>query len=92
MLIHVFADSMVVDCTPMTKGELVGYLEPKLARNPNKPLILYVDGDASYARMVEMYDLFAEIGATSNVQVPTRTDIDEYIATFNENPLESHCR
>ena len=91
VLVHVSAQVTRVDCKPMTSEELAGYLEPKLARNPEKPVILYVEPDAPYHRMIGIYDLFAEIGATRNVQVPTQADIDHYRASFGENPLVGHC-
>ena len=91
VLIHVFAEETHVDCSPMDAAQLRDYLAPRLARNPDKPLILYVESDAPYRRMVEMYDLFAGIGATRNVQVPTQVDLDAYRAAFGDNPLASHC-
>ena len=48
VFIHVQADRVVVDCREMGVDEILPYLEPKLLRNPNKPVILYTDPEATY--------------------------------------------
>ena len=74
--IHVEPDRVVVDCRQMEVDEIPGYLASKLERNPNKPVILYTDPDAAYRSMVRVYDV---LSGTTEITVPTRRDIDEYI-------------
>jgi len=100
VLIHVQRDRVVVDCRPMEPDEILPYLEPKLLRNPNKPVILYTDSGAEYRNMVAVYDLLAETTAqdsrwpfaVKNISVPTRSEIERYVELFGANPLESSCR
>jgi len=100
VFIHVQTDRVVVDCREMGVGEILPYLEPTVIRNPNKPVIVYTASDAEYRRMVEVYDVLAGAGkkesrhpfSVRNIFIPTRSEIDEYIALFGENPLESACR
>ena len=86
--IHVEAGRVVVDCREMEVGEIPGYLAPKLARNPNKPVILYTDPDAAYRSMVRVYDV---LSGTAEITVPTLRDIDEYIELFGANPFAAAC-
>ena len=41
VFIHVREDRVLVDCREMRPSEILSYLEPKLTRNPGKPVILY---------------------------------------------------
>ncbi len=97
VLIQVAVDgSLLVDCQPMTHDQILDYLEPKLTRNPEKPVILYTDADAPYAAMVAVYDVLAQSEEkrgfrVKNIAVPTQSEVQEYIATFNFNPFEAHC-
>ena len=77
----------------MEPEEILRYLEPRLARNPNKPIILHTDPKTEYRRMVAVYDLLAgsQVLSLGNVSVPTRSDIEEYIKLFGVNPLETSC-
>ena len=49
--------SVTVDCKPMELEEILDYLEPKLTRNPEKPVILYTDAYAPYQAMISVYDV-----------------------------------
>lgn len=95
--IKVNADSSIsVDCRPMGLDELLDYLEPKLQRNPEKPVILYTDAYAPYQAMISVYDV---LGASEiergfkvkNISVPTQSEVQEYIELFGFNPFESQC-
>lgn len=99
VLIHVKADRVVVDCREMRVDEILAYLEPKLLRNPNKPVVLYTDPDAEYRSMVRVYDVLSGTRIenakhpfrVTDISVPTRRDIDEYIGLFGVNPFELAC-
>jgi len=99
VFIHVQADRVVVDCREMGVDEILPYLEPKLLRNPNKTVILYTDPDAVYQRMISVYDALAGAGVenspysfkVTNISVPTRRDIEEYVGLFGVNPFEVAC-
>ena len=96
IFIRVTQDRVLVDCREMGLDEILPYIEPKLMRNPDKPVILYTAGDATYQRMISVYDLLS--GADNghafrirNLSVPTQHDVDEYVALFGENPFETAC-
>lgn len=91
VFIEVRPEEVLVDCRPTPVAEILAYLEPKLARNPNKPVILYTVPEAEYQDMITVYDLLAEHRLVMNLSIPTKTDIDEYIRMFGANPLESWC-
>ena len=58
VFIKVAADGSVsVDCKPMQIGDILGYLEPKLTRDAQKPVILYTDPYATYQSMISVYDV-----------------------------------
>ena len=95
--IKVEADSRVlVDCNPMGLDEILDYLEPRLARNPEKPVILYTDAYAPYQAMISVYDVLGGAEKTrgfkvKNISVPTQSEVAEYIELFGFNPFESQC-
>ena len=100
VFIHVQPERILVDCREMGIDEILSYLEPKLLRDPNKRVILYTDSDAEYQRMIQVYDALAGAGSETSrhsfsvvdISVPTRSDIDDYVALFGENPFEVACR
>ena len=99
VMIHVHADHVTVDCVPMTVEEMMAYLEPRLTRDPAKPLILYADPDARYQDLVTVYDALSGAGTPGspwnfeilNLSIPTVSEIESYVAMFGTNPLETHC-
>jgi biopolymer transport protein ExbD len=98
VFIKVGADaSVLVDCRPMELEEILPYLEPKLLRNPEKPVILYTDAAAEYQAMISVYDVlgFAKVEThgfkVKNISVPTQSEVQEYIAIFGANPFETQC-
>jgi biopolymer transport protein ExbD len=98
VFIKVGADSSVlVDCKPMELSEILPYLEPKLLRNPEKPVILYTDASAPYASMIAVYDVIGSAKQNThgykvkNISVPTQSEVAEYIQLFGFNPFESQC-
>jgi biopolymer transport protein ExbD len=99
VFIQVLADeSVLVDCRPMELEEILPYLEPKLLRNPEKPVILYTDASAPYKAMIAVYDVLGLAKETNdwgfkvkNISVPTQSEVQEYIQLFGTNPFESQC-
>ena len=89
--------SILVDCKPMAPGEILAYLEPKLMRNPEKPVILYTDAYAPYQAMIAVYDVLGSAKVEThgykvkNISVPTQSEVQEYIVLFGSNPFESQC-
>jgi biopolymer transport protein ExbD len=93
--------SILVDCKPMSVDDILDYLEPKLSRDAEKPVILYSDPYAPYQAMISVYDKlgsagkketpFAAYPKVKNISVPTQSDIQEYIALFGMNPFEAQC-
>jgi biopolymer transport protein ExbD len=98
VFIRVGADaSVLVDCKPMGLEEILPYLEPKLLRNPEKPVILYTDASAPYQAMIAVYDVLGSAKPEShgykvkNISVPTQSEVQEYIELFGLNPFETQC-
>ncbi len=98
VFIKVNADSSIlVDCRPMQPEEILPYLEPKLMRNPEKPVILYTDPMAPYQAMITAYDVLGSVTVekdgwkVKNISVPTQSEVQEYINLFGMNPFESQC-
>jgi biopolymer transport protein ExbD len=89
--------SITVDCKPMGPENILDYLEPKLTRNPEKPVILYTDADAPYSGMIAVYDALALANETrgfkvKNISVPTQSEVQDYIELFGVNPFEQTCQ
>jgi len=58
VFIKIAADgSFTVDCKPMGLDGIIDYLEPKLTRDAEKPVILYTDPFAPYQAMINVYDV-----------------------------------
>ena len=56
-LVEVKSDgTLLVDRRPMLLDALLEYLRPRLEANPEKPVILTADSDASYGAMVLVLD------------------------------------
>ena len=88
--------SIMVDCKPMSVAGILDYLEPRLTRNPEKPVILYTDAYAPYQAMIAVYDVLGSAEElrgfkVKNISVPTQTEVQEYIELFGFNPFESQC-
>ena len=89
--------SITVDCQPMEAVDILPYLEPKLLRNPEKPVILYTDAFAQYQAMIAVYDVLGQAKRDThgfkvkNISVPTQSEVSEYIELFGFNPFESQC-
>ncbi len=91
VLIQIREDGLSVDCRPMSLDGLLPYLEPRLARNPNKPVILVPDRDVPYRRVVDVYDTLLQADI-ANISFPTSREIETYVETFGFNPFEERCR
>jgi biopolymer transport protein ExbD len=88
--------SLTVDCKPMELNGILDYLEPKLTRDAEKPVILYTDAYAPYQAMISVYDVLGSAEdqrgfKVRNISVPTKSEIDDYIEIFGYNPFESQC-
>ncbi len=89
--------SILVDCRSMDLDEILPYLEPKLLRNPEKPVILYTAAAAEYQFMISVYDILGtpkveEDGyKVKNISVPTQSEVQDYINLFGFNPFEGQC-
>ena len=74
---------LIVDQQPMELGEILSYLEPKLERNPMKPVIIRPDSSAPYGHMVEVFDELRQaedkIGMQiRNISIPTQREIEAF--------------
>lgn len=77
--------ALEVDRRPLALADLLGYLAPKLERNPEKPIILRPHPEAPYGAMLEVYDVLRqgrdELGLADDIQValPTEREIAGWI-------------
>jgi len=90
VLVHVRESGVFVDCTPMDDSQIREFLMPRMQRDPNAPVILYVDPQVEYGAMIHTYDLLTAL-PVNNVSVPSGSDVKAYIAAFGVNPFASHC-
>jgi biopolymer transport protein ExbD len=75
--------ALVVDQKPMQLDEILDYLQPKLERNPRKPVIIRPQPDAAYGDMVDVFDELRQaedkIGLeVQNISIPTQREIDMF--------------
>lgn len=76
------AGNLVVDGQNMQLGDILEYLEPKLERNPMKPVIIRPDANAPYGRMVDVFDELRQ-GVdkgieVKNISIPTQREIEAF--------------
>ena len=75
---------LMVDGSPKELDEILEYLEPKLQRNPKKPVIIKPHTEAPYGYMVEVFDVLRqgkdELGLEKdiNVSIPTQREIESF--------------
>ncbi len=75
---------LMVDGSPKELDEIIEYLEPKLQRNPKKPVIIKPHTEAPYGYMVEVFDVLRqgkdELGLEKdiNVSIPTQREIESF--------------
>lgn len=62
-----------VDDTQMLISDIQIYIEPKLARNPNKFVIINPDPDAPYRCMVDAFDELKQ-AQVKNISIPTTAE------------------
>ena len=87
--------SIVVDCRPMAAAAILDYLEPKLSRDPDKPIVLYAHPGAKYQDLVAAYEWLYQAPDRGlddpNINIPTPDDIEEYVRLFGFDPFKAHC-
>lgn len=66
-----------VDDRPMRLEELQGYVAPRLARNPERSVILQTSLDAPYEAMTDVFDELRQVGVR-NLVIPTSAELDMY--------------
>ena len=74
---------LVVDQQSMPLDQVLDYLQPKLERNPMKPVIIRPDPNAPYGNMVEVFDELRQadekIGMQiRNISIPTQREIEAF--------------
>lgn len=76
--------ALMVDQKPLPLTELLAYLAPRLAQNPDKPVILKPDPQSAYGAMLEVYDELRmgpeKLGLDHeiNVALPTEREIAQF--------------
>lgn len=74
---------LVVDRRPMALGELLEYLRPKLAQNPDKPVILKALDGAPYGAVVDVLDELRQgrerLGLDREISVALPTEREQTI-------------
>jgi biopolymer transport protein ExbD len=75
---------ILVDQKPMELDEILKYLEPKLKRNPKKPVIIKPQPDSPYMHMVAVFDELRrgkdilELEKDINISIPTQREIESF--------------
>jgi biopolymer transport protein ExbD len=78
VLIEIAPDtSLTVDRRQMQLDQLPGYLQPMLARDPGKSVIIRTSMDAPYYALTDVFDELRQVGVT-NVVIPTRAELALY--------------
>ena len=93
--LHVFADHAQLDCSPVEVNEVAGRLRSILSRNPDQPVVLVVEPDVAYKRMVAVYDELLGLrknGFLDEIYMPMRQDRELYTRIFGEDPFLARCR
>ncbi len=67
----------VVDQTDMALSDIAIYIEPKLARNPNKFVIIDPSPDAPYRCMVDAFDEL-KLAEVKNISIPTQAEKSQW--------------
>lgn len=75
--------AIIVDSQPMQIEDILEYLQPKLERNPLKPVIIRPDPSAPYGSMVNVFDELRQadekIGMQiRNISIPTQREIEAF--------------
>ena len=74
--VHIFIDAkgyLIVDNKAMNLEDIPNYLQPKLERNPNKPVIIDPHPDTNYENMVTVFDLLKQL-KVKNISIPTQAE------------------
>lgn len=93
--------ALSIDGHPAAVEDLLPYLAPKLARWPDKPIVLCTSPEAPYGAMVRVYDelMLAEeppgegglgLASPPNISVPTHREIREYEELFGPGSVPCH--
>jgi biopolymer transport protein ExbD len=86
--VHIMANgALQVDGKHMSMEEILPYIKNVLKQNPDKPVILRTDPDATYGDMVAVFDLLRQapekIGMTiKTISIPTQREIQNVWALF----------
>jgi biopolymer transport protein ExbD len=77
-LIEIASDgSLTVDNRAMRLEDLQGYVAPRLARNPERSVILQTSMEAPYEAMTNVFDELRQVGVR-NLVIPTSAELDMY--------------
>lgn len=77
-LIEIAADgSLTIDSQALRLDELQGYVGPRLARNPERSVILQTSMEAPYEAMTNVFDELRQVGVR-NLVIPTSAELDLY--------------
>ncbi|RLC47258.1 MAG: hypothetical protein DRH70_03775 [Candidatus Coatesbacteria bacterium] len=78
VLIEIHRDgSISLDGMPSSVSDIQSYLEPKLARNPNKFVLVKSDLSAKYKVLVSVIDELRQANV-KNISIPTQKEIQQW--------------
>ncbi len=69
--------ALTVDGRSMPLTDLIGYLHPRVSRNPEKSVIIQTSMDAPYHAMTDVFDELRQAGV-GNVVIPTSAELALY--------------
>ena len=67
----------IVDGTPMTLEQAGGWVQSRMALNPEKPVIIQTEPDVPYFVMVDVLDLLKQL-EVKNISIPTASEIERW--------------
>ena len=68
-----------VDRMAMTIDEMGGYVQSKMAQNPEKPVIVQTEPEVPYFVMIDVFDVLKQL-EVKNVSIPTESEIARWRA------------
>ncbi len=67
----------VVDRTPMSIEQMEAYIQGKMERNPEKPVIVDTQPEVPYYVMIDVFDLLKKMDV-KNVSIPTKSERERW--------------
>lgn len=97
VVVQIDSDGMQVNCNRIDEADLIGAIAGVLEQRPGEGVVLHVAPDASYSRMIAVYDRIVDEGVQTgrlklrDIYVPTQADLQAYREAFDVDPFAAFC-